>query len=193
MWTPRHCHPFKVPRRTQYGGVHKRKILSPPSTGCALSCRITVALSWLAHLIGDIHQPLHTGALVSARLYADGDRGGNAIQVRGGNLHSVWDRALREQRLERTMPLLLDIAREFRSDSRNMEFAHTRWLQESRDLLLGGVYPDAVISDVLRSENTGNQPGTINLGQAYEEQMRAVAAQRIAEAGVRLAQAMELL
>lgn len=152
-----------------------------------------VALSWLAHLIGDIHQPLHTGALVSARLYADGDRGGNAIQVRGGNLHSVWDRALREQRLERTMPLLLDIAREFRSDSRNMEFAHTRWLQESRDLLLGGVYPDAVISDVLRSENTGNQPGTINLGQAYEEQMRAIAAQRIAEAGVRLAQAMELL
>lgn len=152
-----------------------------------------VALSWLSHLIGDIHQPLHTGGLVTDRLYADGDRGGNAIQVRGGNLHAVWDAALREPGIERSMPLLLDIAREFRADARHLEFAHTRWLQESRDLLLDSVYPDAVISAVLRSENTGNEPGTINLGQAYEEQMRAIAAQRIAEAGVRLAHAMESL
>jgi hypothetical protein len=39
------------------------------------------------HLIGDLHQPLHTGYAV--------DKGGNTIQVTspyvGGNLHSVWD------------------------------------------------------------------------------------------------------
>src|SRR5690606_32769491 len=31
-----------------------------------------IALSWMAHLIGDIHQPLHSGSLVSARLFVDG-------------------------------------------------------------------------------------------------------------------------
>jgi hypothetical protein len=39
------------------------------------------------HLIGDLHQPLHTGYAI--------DKGGNTIQVTspyvGGNLHSVWD------------------------------------------------------------------------------------------------------
>jgi S1/P1 Nuclease len=39
------------------------------------------------HLVGDLHQPLHTGYAI--------DKGGNTIQVTspyvGGNLHSVWD------------------------------------------------------------------------------------------------------
>ncbi len=45
------------------------------------------ALKYLAHFVGDIHQPLHAG-------YAD-DRGGNRFQInyktKGSNLHSVWD------------------------------------------------------------------------------------------------------
>ena len=39
------------------------------------------------HLIGDLHQPLHTGYAI--------DKGGNTIEITspyvGGNLHSVWD------------------------------------------------------------------------------------------------------
>ncbi len=46
-----------------------------------------VALKFLVHLVGDVHQPLHVG-------HAD-DRGGNSIMVswRGHdtNLHSIWD------------------------------------------------------------------------------------------------------
>ena len=53
-----------------------------------------VALAWLEHLIGDIHQPLHAASLFS-RLYPTGDKGGNsqAIKVDGWvmNLHSFWD------------------------------------------------------------------------------------------------------
>lgn len=45
------------------------------------------ALKWIAHFVGDIHQPMHAG-------YGD-DRGGNEIQVifdgQLTNLHSVWD------------------------------------------------------------------------------------------------------
>jgi len=50
----------------------------------------TQALKWVVHLVGDVHQPLHTG-------YGF-DRGGNDFQVNwlgeGNNLHWVWDKLL---------------------------------------------------------------------------------------------------
>ena len=49
-----------------------------------------IALRFVAHLVGDIHQPLHAG-------FAE-DRGGNSVEVRFNgrkeNLHSLWDTAL---------------------------------------------------------------------------------------------------
>jgi hypothetical protein len=53
-----------------------------------------VALSWLIHLVGDIHQPLHCASLFTDA-YPGGDRGGNEFFVmppsRGIKLHSFWD------------------------------------------------------------------------------------------------------
>src|SRR5262245_13670239 len=43
--------------------------------------RKAIALAWLVHLIGDIHQPLHTAQLFTVD-YPKGDRGGNEICVR---------------------------------------------------------------------------------------------------------------
>ena len=40
-----------------------------------------VALCWMFHLVGDIHQPLHTSALISSQ-FPQGDRGGNLFFVR---------------------------------------------------------------------------------------------------------------
>lgn len=53
------------------------------------------ALSWLIHLFGDVHQPLHCITRVSD-LHPDGDRGGNAFRLSGParNLHSLWDSSL---------------------------------------------------------------------------------------------------
>jgi hypothetical protein len=52
-----------------------------------------LALKFLVHLVGDIHQPLHAG-------FGD-DRGGNTYQVQyrteGTNLHAIWDNAMLEQ------------------------------------------------------------------------------------------------
>jgi len=52
----------------------------------------TMALKFLAHLVGDIHQPLHAG-------YAE-DYGGNKIKLnwfgKKSNLHRVWDEQLVE-------------------------------------------------------------------------------------------------
>jgi S1/P1 Nuclease len=57
-----------------------------------------VAIAWLEHLIGDIHQPLHASARVT-EYDPKGDRGGNAFLItpkgtkrdRQDNLHSFWD------------------------------------------------------------------------------------------------------
>ncbi|MDB5306875.1 MAG: hypothetical protein JWO38_1077 [Gemmataceae bacterium] len=53
-----------------------------------------IALCWVLHLVGDLHQPLHAAALFS-KDSVDGDRGGNGFiirwQNRAADLHSIWD------------------------------------------------------------------------------------------------------
>ena len=52
-----------------------------------------VALMYLGHWIGDVHQPLHAS-------FAD-DRGGNSLRTTGqcpGNLHSLWDSCVLHRR-----------------------------------------------------------------------------------------------
>ena len=59
-----------------------------------------MALNWVAHLTGDLHQPLHVSD--------NGDRGGNQVEVEfgdrrsryGQNLHGIWDRNLAETAID---------------------------------------------------------------------------------------------
>ena len=68
-----------------------------------------IALRWLSHLVGDLHQPVHIGCgyiakartnqarLVSAPAEAIGlpnDRGGELVLPTGANLHTFWDSQL---------------------------------------------------------------------------------------------------
>jgi hypothetical protein len=60
---------------------------APPSDKALAYC-------WLLHLVGDLHQPMHSTALFSER-FPTGDRGGNSIPlVQGDNLHAQWDNLL---------------------------------------------------------------------------------------------------
>ncbi len=53
-----------------------------------------VALTWLFHLVGDVHQPLHCTAVYSEQ-FPRGDQGGNLafIRIRSSpvKLHAFWD------------------------------------------------------------------------------------------------------
>src|SRR5678815_3008253 len=55
-----------------------------------------IALAWLFHLVGDVHQPLHTVQLFT-REYPNGDRGGGDFCLRVAqdraalSLHRLWD------------------------------------------------------------------------------------------------------
>jgi S1/P1 Nuclease len=62
----------------------------------------TIALAWLFHLAGDIHQPLHVVQLFTVD-YPKGDRGGNEICVRVQarqpmDLHRFWDGVITSSR-----------------------------------------------------------------------------------------------
>lgn len=54
-----------------------------------------IALRIILHVVGDIHQPLHTITRVS-RIHPNGDRGGNDFRLGknkvGNNLHRYWDK-----------------------------------------------------------------------------------------------------
>jgi hypothetical protein len=52
-----------------------------------------IALKWIVHLVGDLHQPMHVSR--------EEDKGGNTIQLNfngtGTNLHALWDTKLVER------------------------------------------------------------------------------------------------
>lgn len=66
--------------------------------GSASDAEKAVAIAWMMHLIGDLHQPLHTSARVTD-LEPKGDQGGNLFQLtpqgtprdQQENLHWFWD------------------------------------------------------------------------------------------------------
>lgn len=144
-----------------------------------------VALCWLLHLIGDIHQPLHSGALVSSSLFPNGDRGGNGIRTRDGdNLHSTWDGALRSQPFDDTLRRMNFTVRTTLLDELSLDI--DVWLQESRALLIEFVYPDEIKAAVLRSERLDTPMPAIALDDDYVSNMRAYSEDRLTLAGARL-------
>jgi hypothetical protein len=134
-----------------------------------------MALRFLIHLVGDLHQPLHVGD--------NRDRGGNDTQVRffdkGSNLHKVWD---------------IDLMDRVNQDE-------DAWLQTYDDrytpLILAktiiGTVEDWANESLAAAKKAYQLPGTDRriksgdkLGQDYLDQSQGVVRQRLFEAGVRL-------
>lgn len=147
-----------------------------------------VDLAWVLHLVGDVHQPLHTSARVTPT-EPEGDRGGNLFRLGGdSNLHGYWDGLLtrvfgrrwfedKEERIER-------IAREIQQDHPREDFAarllpgqFEAWAREglatSKSLVYAGV-------------ERGREPG-----RAYRRAAFAAAEPAAALAGYRLAEMLD--
>ncbi len=62
----------------------------------AAAAERAVALGWIFHLVGDVHQPLHTTCLFTTD-FPEGDRGGTRFYIRARpgartiHLHKLWD------------------------------------------------------------------------------------------------------
>ena len=157
-----------------------------------------VALCWVLHLMGDIHQPLHTGSLYSAHTFAAGDRGGNRIPValpgnqtgRDLNLHGVWDSALREFGVNESLPPILQQITGFSAPRiQNVSSDWTAWMSESRQFLTSQVYTDAMKAAVREADTHRREeiarPVAVDPG--YVARMQQIARLRLGLAGLRLA------
>jgi hypothetical protein len=166
-----------------------------------------LSLSWLLHLVGDAHQPLHAVALFSERRFPSGDRGGNEILLRGrGSLHRVWDGLLGEEvslaaldREVRALSLLPVAARGREPTRPPADFA--AWIDESCALARSHAYVPALLSVVSAApRGKTHRPaaaaeGTpapvepkpeVALVDAYVGAARLAARRRAAQAGARL-------
>ncbi|MCH7814959.1 MAG: S1/P1 nuclease [Proteobacteria bacterium] len=147
-----------------------------------------IALCWVLHLFGDIHQPLHTGSLFSAGVFADGDRGGNGIATDDDNLHLRWDRALGEEPIADTLVTILQQQSSLgKPRIQGVESDWSQWLSESRQLLLSSVYTDAMKSQIAVADQSGRNMQVSVLRPAYVLQMKRIARQQLGLAGLRLA------
>ena len=96
------------------------------------------ALRFIAHLVGDIHQPLHAG-------FAE-DRGGNSVDVRFNgrkmNLHSLWDTGLVELKEGTLADIAARIAKVVTDEERRQWQGSTpeQWALESLAIVRVQVY-----------------------------------------------------
>lgn len=139
-----------------------------------------LALKFLIHFIGDLHQPLHT---------ADhADRGGNCValapspDVQSNNLHAFWDvgavAALGGSAPQIAAALDAEITKE---DLQAWTAGNsTTWTMESFALGQRDAY-------ALPSRPTCQLPGSITLSAEYQSRARQDAAMQLKKAGIRMA------
>jgi len=148
-----------------------------------------VALCWILHLMGDIHQPLHTGSLFSQTVLEVGDAGGNRISTNPHrNLHAAWDSALRDDGINASLPLVLESVAGFtNSELQNSESDWTLWMAESREILLSIVYTEEMINAIRAADSDGTDLKDQSLSAEYIAGMKNVSRQRLGLAGLRMA------
>ncbi|WP_147418246.1 S1/P1 nuclease [Salinisphaera sp. Q1T1-3] len=152
-----------------------------------------VALKFLVHFVGDVHQPLHAAD--------DNDKGGNTVQLtyfgRRTNLHRIWDSAIVDRALglhvgpqfqialpatrtaARTLDDMITAAERNRwragIDARHIERAAVRWANQSHRLARTTAY--------------GKLPAAPrrDWSAGYQRQAWPVARRQLQRAGIRLA------
>ena len=151
-------------------------------------------LSWLLHLVGDVHQPLHTCTRLTSAL-PDGDDGGNKVKLScsgcQSNLHAFWDDVLgtttrltappEEKGLPDAASILAIIAFAKKVSKPNAAQAakssETVWIQESFDAAQQMAY-----SGLVAGTN-----GSFSLTASFQKSAKTLAKKRVALAGARLA------
>ncbi|MGI9203359.1 MAG: S1/P1 nuclease [Woeseiaceae bacterium] len=145
-----------------------------------------VALCWILHIVGDMHQPLHNVALFSKAYFPTGDRGGNDIEVIAANetktLHWWWDS------LPNEMDDLAPSARTLKTVQNDTidDAAIEEWLHHHARLAEMFVYPDDVKTQLL-DRVTASMTPQVELSHEYLVRARSIARRQINLAGHRIA------
>jgi hypothetical protein len=151
----------------RYAGILKDRSQSPRTRN--------EALKWVVHLVGDLHQPLHSGVNIDKGNIPAGIIGS---EVRPGTtFHSLWDTNVAELalksgplqgRLADTAPLPVD--------------APTEWMKEARDVARKSAY-----ETLPGFTCNAHLPTPLMVDDVYMQQAAVVARKQMENAGLRLA------
>ncbi len=162
------------------------------------------ALRYLIHLIGDLHQPLHSTS--------NNDQGGNCVPVqffsdaKVSNLHSIWDGMIMNRDMKDRGVTVVQMAdkldREYEKQSgawtkHGTEFA--KWIWEAHALGLkvtyGDLEPKVPVEKLeespdCKAETAKDAALHLHVDQSYEQKAVPVIEEQIAKAGYRLAEVL---
>ena len=146
-------------------------------------------LSWLVHLVGDIHQPLHAVAHMTlddqGKLH--GDKGGNMVRLAGlGDIHDLhwyWDSLLGDDTSLAGITSRADALTRVVKDPGNLTLDPETWFEESSALAISVTYKGLA--------QAAETPHGLVLPSGYAAEARNTGNARIAIAGYRLAGVIE--
>jgi hypothetical protein len=140
-------------------------------------------LTWLLHLVGDVHQPLHCATRVSTT-DPNGDSGGNKVKLKckgcAKELHAFWDDLLGTgASAQAVITPVIKAAQKLPAADPGLAAKSDEkvWIAESFQAAQQTVYQPPVAA--------GDGPFTLT--SAYKNAAKSLAKQRIALAGARLA------
>jgi len=168
--------------------LQPRVVCDKPACGTTKGDRAT-SLAWIEHLVGDIHQPLHSSARVTDAL-PEGDRGGNLFKLGEGDnapsLHGFWDGILNsaiprgeneafDVYVNRVIAMI-----EHDHPKTPVTLDFDAWAHDSLDIAKSSMYPATLIEKQAAPD-------------AYKQMALATSESQIAKAGYRLAALMNLM
>lgn len=180
----------------ELNAVDRLKLFRPlvacgtPQCGTPLDER-AMKLAWILHLVGDIHQPLHTSARVTPMgNEKEGDQGGNLFKLGVGSkalsLHSFWDgiinRSVKQKTGEKDLAYHDRVAQDIMNlhsratmSSRLLPIDFEAWSQEGLETTKRVVYPKSLRRGVIPDPD-------------YQKKAFEIAQEAIALGGYRLAE-----
>jgi len=149
-------------------------------------------LSWLIHLIGDVHQPLHsTSRFTQKHGVPEGDRGGNFFTIKAftifdadnpvRDLHSYWDGVLGVSEDFNSVKALANSLMSSFPVQNPIDTTEQDWIDESFDGAKTVVY-------TIGADEPGQPAPAIT--KAYNKKASRLARKRMALAGYRLAEVL---
>jgi hypothetical protein len=146
-----------------------------------------MALIFLVHFVGDLHQPLHAAE-------RDGDQGGNKLKVHYGamphsNLHSVWDGLIVDRAISTAPGGAKGLLAETTVESRAaMATGRPRdWGEESWQIARDTVYPSATHAPACPP----TAPADAGLDEAAIQILIPVVRAQVLKGGIRLAKLLD--
>ncbi|MBC7683003.1 MAG: S1/P1 nuclease [Ferruginibacter sp.] len=163
------------------------------------------ALRLLAHFIGDLHQPLHVGALYLDETGATVDpdapgttealetRGGNSIDTgHGNNLHALWDDIPDGLRADAVPAGMLQAARALRKSRAGVGRLAQTWASDTV-AVSGAVFTGLSVGPASMDKGTRMWPAVLTDPADYRAWLKQLQTTQLTKAGARLAQLVNTL